>query len=199
MKCEVQWVRVICPLCSNLGLLLCAGKCLNQQGIPELQLYSPAGMMCEMCGFLCLSFVVVLSLSLASPLFLCSSFPGMALWQLAVVGWVVLGTMSSELAAAALAAHCLSSLPLQLPVGFEKTMVLTGKEREGKKRTVLARKGFNRENVWIFKRKWAVCWNISGEWWVHYWNLNGAGAGWRLCEFWVTGVGLCIASTEEQS
>ncbi len=27
-------------------------ECLNQQGIPESQLLSPAGMMCEMCGFL---------------------------------------------------------------------------------------------------------------------------------------------------
>lgn len=38
---------------------------------------------------------------------------------------------------------------------------------------VLARTVFNRENVWMLKRKWVKCRSISGEWWVHYWNVNG--------------------------
>lgn len=76
-----------------------------------------------------------------------------------------------------LAAHSPSSLPLVLPVGLKRSMVLTGKEKEKKEGgVVLASMDFNRENVWMLKRKWVECWNISGELWVHYWNLNGAGS-----------------------
>lgn len=35
------------------------------------------------------------------------------------------------------AAHSLSSLPLALPVGLKRSMVLTGREKEGKKRGVV--------------------------------------------------------------
>lgn len=48
---------------------------------------------------------------------------------------------------------------------------------------VLASQRFNGENAWMLKRKWVECWDISREFWVHYRNFNGAGAG-RGCEFW---------------
>lgn len=92
-----------------------------------------------------------------------------------------------------LATHSLSSLPPVLPVGLKRSMVLTRKEKEREKKrkrgggggggVVLARIGFNRENVWMLKRKWVECWSISGEWWEHYWNLNGAWPN-GGCEFW---------------
>lgn len=54
-----------------------------------------------------------------------------------------------------LAAHSLSILPLVLPVGLKRSMALTGKEKGGGG-VVLARMGFNRENVWMLKRKWVI-------------------------------------------
>lgn len=48
---------------------------------------------------------------------------------------------------------------------------------------VLASQRFNGENAWMLKRKWVECWDISREFWVHYLNFNGAGAG-RGWEFW---------------
>lgn len=75
-------------------------------------------------------------------------------------------------------------------MGFKKSMVLTGMEREGGR--VQASVGFNREKVWTVKRKWVVL--------EHFSRVVGAllefklgQAGRRLCEFWVTGVGLCAA------
>lgn len=47
---------------------------------------------------------------------------------------------------------------------------------------VLDSQSFNGENAWMLKRKWVECWDISVEFWVHYWNFNGARAG-RVCEF----------------
>ena len=44
-------------------------ECLNQQGIPESQLLSPAGMMCEMCGFLRLWLLFFFSFSSSALLF----------------------------------------------------------------------------------------------------------------------------------
>lgn len=179
MKWGVQWVRVICPLCRCALTWVSAAlhwECLNQQGIPEPQLVSPAGMMCEMCGFLrlwlfCFLFFFFLS---SLPLFLHSSFPGMAQWR----SVVVVGVIGQWVSSSVLAAHSPSSLPLVLPVGLKRSMVLTGKEKEKKEGggVVLASMDFNRENVWMLKRKWVECWNISGELWVHYWNLNGAGS-----------------------
>lgn len=53
-------------------------------------------------------------------------------------------------------AHSFSSLPPVLPVGLKRSMVLTGKEKEERnvwRGVVLARMGFNRENVWILKEE----------------------------------------------
>lgn len=59
-------------------------ECLNHQGIPESQLLSPAGMMCETCGFLHsrLLFPFLPSTHLFP---LPSSFPGTAQWLSVVV------------------------------------------------------------------------------------------------------------------
>lgn len=61
--------------------------------------------------------------------------------------------MGSELAAVSLP----PTLPLMLPVGLKRSMVLTGKEKEkksGRWGVVLASMGFNRGNVSMLKRKW---------------------------------------------
>lgn len=67
--------------CSNLGQTALSRECLNQQGIPESQLLSLAGTMCEMCGFLRLWLLF----------FLLSVFLSLPLLFFSRHGWVMAG------------------------------------------------------------------------------------------------------------
>lgn len=82
----------------------------------------------------------------------------------------------------------LTSCGIEEEYGFnrERELFLGGRWGEG---VVLASQSFNGENAWMLKRKWVECWDISREFWVHYRNFNGAGAG-RGCEFWGNRSGL---------
>lgn len=167
-----EWELSVLSARSDLSLLLSAGNALNQQGIPESQLLSLAGMMCEMCGFLrlWLLFFFHSFFAFLPPLFF--SRHGLVMVGRSVGrsgGWGGIGLWVSG---NVLAAHSLSSLPPLLPVGLKRSMVLTGKEKEREKKergveVVLARMGFNRENVWTLKRKWVECWE-------HFCRMVGA-------------------------
>lgn len=74
----------------------------------------------------------------------------------------------------------LTSCGIEEEYGFNREGEQGGEVGRG---VVLASHSFNGENAWMLKRKWVECWDISGEFWVHYWNFNGAGALGE-CEFW---------------
>lgn len=123
MNWGVQWVRVICPLwrcaCAALHRL-----CFDRQGNSGSQLLSPAGMMCEMCGFLCLWLLFPFS---PLPLLFFSRHT-IAEWWL-VGGWRWgMGGEGDHWAVSVHDAHSLFSLPLWLPVGLKRSIVLTGSE-----------------------------------------------------------------------
>lgn len=128
-----EWELSVLSACSDLSLLLSAGNALNQQGIPESQLLSLAGMMCEMCGFLrlWLLFFFHSFFAFLPPLFF--SRHGLVTVGRSVGGgggWCTGLWVSGNV----LTAHSLSSLPPVLPVGLKRSMVLTGKEKEREKK-----------------------------------------------------------------